>query len=56
MTPAQAVDLDFDQQVNNVLLAWSDFQGRELMALIAEVEAIAQTLTKVAGPGPSASP
>ena len=44
LTPIQAVDLDFDQQINNVSLAWSDFQGRELMALITEVEAIAQQL------------
>jgi hypothetical protein len=50
LTPAQAADLDFDQQVTNVSFAWSDFQGRELMALIAEVEAIAQQLPTSAQP------
>jgi len=49
LTSTQAADLDFDQQVNNVSLAWSDFQGQELMALMAEVEAIAQQLPEAIG-------
>lgn len=44
ITATQAQDLDFEQQIQLVSFAWSDFQGRELGSLMAEVEAIAQEL------------
>ena len=56
VTPAQAADLDFEQQVTNASLAWSDFQGRELMELIAEVDVIARQIPEAAQLGASAAP
>ncbi|HEY1562240.1 MAG TPA: PD-(D/E)XK nuclease family protein [Caulobacteraceae bacterium] len=41
LTPAQAQTLTFEQQAANVSLAWSDFQGKELVNLVSEIEAIA---------------
>jgi hypothetical protein len=37
---ALARTLDFEQQCVTAGLAWSDFQGRELVGLITEVETI----------------
>lgn len=44
LSPALVRTHDFDQQRNLVGLAWSDFQGRDLMALIGEVEAIGREI------------
>lgn len=40
LTPAVAQTLDFEQQSLAVSLAWSEFQGEELLALIKSVETI----------------
>ncbi len=44
LTPAQAKNLTFEAQANNVSLGWSDFQGRTLQPLIDAVIAIDEQL------------
>jgi hypothetical protein len=44
LTPAQAKNLTFEAQANNVGLGWSDFQGRTLQSLIDAVLAIDEQL------------
>jgi hypothetical protein len=45
LTPAQAENLDFEQQCLAASMAWSDFQGQELMTLMDEVEMIVAEAT-----------